>query len=316
MHQAAQRSVLRAARAGRVAASARASSSSSLFGATDSFERRHNGPSAEDQATMLRTIGCESLEDLVDKTVPAAIRRSDGLSVGEPMGEQEALSALRTIAEKNHLFKSFIGMGYYDPQTPAVIQRNILENPGWYTSYTPYQPEVAQGRLEALLNFQTMVTDMTGLEIAGASLLDEATAAAEAFNMCLSAGRGKKMKFFVADDVHPQTLGVVETRAGPHGVEVVIAPASEIAALSASKEYCGALLQYPNTWGECHSYADVAATLKANGTLLVVATDLLALTKLTPPGEFGADIAIGSAQRFGVPGELFVVYFDIFVQYD
>ena len=279
----------------------RVRASSSLFETTDSFERRHNGPSEADRLTMLRAVGCETLEELVDKTVPAAIRLKKELAVGEPMGEKDALAKLRAIADKNDCFKSFIGMGYYDPHTPAVIQRNILENPGWYTSYTPYQPEVAQGRLEALLNFQTMVTDMTGLEVAGASLLDEATAAAEAFNMCISAARGKRTKFFVADDVHPQTLGVVQTRAGPHNIEIVVAPAADVVAHAASGELAGVLLQYPNTWGECHSYAEVAKTLKDNKTLLVVATDLMALTKLTPPGEFGADIAIGSAQRLGVP---------------
>ena len=208
------------------------------------------------------------------------------------------MARLREIASANRVFKSFIGMGYYDCHTPTVILRNVLENPAWYTAYTPYQPEISQGRLEALLNFQTMVSDLTGMEIANASLLDEATAAAEAMTFCQRLSKNTAKIFFVSRDCHPQTIEVVRTRAEPLGIEVVVGDhATDLAAL----DYFGVLLQYPGSGGEIHDYADVVAAAHTKKALVVVAADLLSLTLLTPPGEFGADVAIGTTQRFGVP---------------
>jgi glycine dehydrogenase len=263
----------------------------------DEFRRRHIGPGAADTKQMLESLGLSSLDELVDKTVPAQIRLKKDLDLPEGQSEFEVLARLKEIAANNQVFRSYIGMGYYDCITPAVIQRNILENPGWYTQYTPYQAEIAQGRLEALLNFQTMVIDLTGLEVANASLLDEATAAAEA--MTMSHGlKDDRTIFFVAEDCHPQTVDVVNTRAKALGIEVVVGN-PEMFQFDA--RVFGALLQYPNTWGEIHDYASFVERAHAAGALVTVATDLLSLTLLRPPGEFGADIAVGSAQRFGVP---------------
>jgi glycine dehydrogenase len=270
-----------------------------LLRPSDTFVRRHIGPSDADVQMMLTKLGCDSLDALVDETIPAAIRLKEPLRLGGPRGEHELLAELRAIAKKNQVFRSMIGMGYYDCIVPPVIQRNILENPGWYTQYTPYQAEISQGRLEALLNFQTMVADLTGLPLANASLLDEATAAAEAMTMCRRILRGKKNGFLVASDCHPQTIAVIETRARPLGIELHVASPNEID--FEAQDLFGVLLQYPNTHGSIHDCGELVQRAHDAGALVVVATDLLALTLLKPPGEFGADIAIGSSQRFGLP---------------
>ena len=271
----------------------------------DTFPQRHIGPTEADIKEMLATLGLHSLEALSDATVPENIKARKPLALESPRGEFEALAELRALHDKNEVFRSFIGMGYYDCLTPPVIRRNILENPGWYTQYTPYQAEIAQGRLEALLNFQTMVADLTGLPLANASLLDEATAAAEAMHMCDAImqrqGKGghERTGFFVAEDCHPQTIAVVKTRAEPIGVTLHVGPPDRVDFTALN--LFGILLQYPTTHGAIPDYQDLAARAHAAGTLVVVATDLLALTLLRPPGEFGADIAVGSSQRFGVP---------------
>jgi glycine dehydrogenase len=260
------------------------------------FVRRHVGPNEAQIANMLQAVGAASLDALIDATVPEAIRRREPLDLPAPLDEPAALAEIRALAARNKPQSCHIGMGYHSCHTPPVILRNILENPGWYTAYTPYQAELAQGRLEALLNFQTMVTDLTGMEIANASLLDESTAAAEAMAMAHGVKGGDQ--FFVADNVHPQTISLLRTRAEPLGIEIVTGPWRD-AAFDAS---CfGALVQYPATDGVIDDYGDLAARIHAVGGTFVVATDLLALTLLKPPGEFGADIVIGSAQRFGVP---------------
>ena len=264
-----------------------------------SFIPRHIGPGERETAEMLEAVGYESLDALIDATVPEGIRLRRPLAIGEGKSEAETLAHMRTLAAKNQSFRSYIGTGYYDTFVPPVIQRNILENPGWYTAYTPYQAEIAQGRLEALLNFQTMVIDLTGLEIANASLLDEGTAAAEAMHLAYGA-RGKEGKelFFVADDCHPQTIDVVKTRAAARGIRVVVGnPRTH----KFGPELFGALLQYPATDGAVYDYRAVAEQVHAQNALLVVAADLLALTLITPPGEWGADVAVGTTQRFGVP---------------
>ncbi|MGB7745975.1 MAG: aminomethyl-transferring glycine dehydrogenase [Verrucomicrobiia bacterium] len=263
----------------------------------DRFVRRHIGPRPEEAAAMLKLLGHPSLEAMVDAAVPKAIRLTKPLQLPAARGEHEALAALKGIASQNQVCRSFIGMGYYDCITPAVIQRNILENPGWYTQYTPYQAEISQGRLEALLNFQTMVADLTGLDIANASLLDEATAAAEAMTMCARLKDGRNI-FFVSETCHPQNIEVVQTRAKALGIEVVVGSHEQF---SFTEKVFGALVQYPDTFGAIHDYSGFVEKAHAAGALLTVATDLLALTLIQPPGEFGADIAIGSAQRFGVP---------------
>jgi glycine dehydrogenase len=261
------------------------------------FVRRHVGPDDAQVGRMLGTIGCSSLDALIDATIPEAIRRREPLDLPAPLDEPAALAEIRELAEQNKPQPSYLGMGYHHCHTPPVILRNILENPGWYTAYTPYQAEIAQGRLEALLNFQTVVTDLTGLPIANASLLDESTAAAEAMAMAHGI-KGSGDKFFVADNVHPQTISLLHTRAAPLGIGIVTGPWRE-AALDAS--FFGALVQYPATDGAIDDYGDFAARVHGAGGTLVVAADLLALTLLKPPGEFGADIVVGSAQRFGVP---------------
>ncbi len=266
---------------------------------TDTFVRRHIGPRARHIEEMLRVLGFDSLDALSDAIVPESIRLRRALQLGPVRGEHAVLGDLRRLASKNQRFRSYIGMGYHDCITPAVIQRNILENPGWYTQYTPYQAEIAQGRLEALLNFQTMVADLTGLPMANASLLDEATAAAEAMSICHAVARRRKAGFFVARDCHPQTLAVIRTRAGTIGVRVQVGNPAE--ADWSGQDLFGILLQYPNTEGRIEDYASVCDAAHAAGALVVVATDLLALTLLRAPGEFGADVAVGSSQRFGVP---------------
>jgi glycine dehydrogenase len=270
-----------------------------LLDPTDTFVHRHIGPSDDDIQQMLATLGYDSLDGLVKDTVPAAIRLNRPLNLGPPRGEHELLAELRVIASKNQVHRSLIGMGYYDCIVPPVILRNILENPGWYTQYTPYQAEISQGRLEALINFQTMVADLTGLPLANASLLDEATAAAEAMTMCRRISKSDRNGFFVAADCHPQTIAVVQGRARPLGIAVQVGDVDKVD--FAGQNLYGLLLQYPTTDGRICDYADLIEQAHAAGVLVVVATDLLALTLLKPPGEFGADIAVGSTQRFGVP---------------
>jgi glycine dehydrogenase len=262
------------------------------------FVGRHIGPGEAEQKAMLAQLGFDSMDAFIKKVVPDSILRHDALDIGPAMSEPEALDALKAIASKNQVFTSYIGMGYYNTHTPTVILRNLLENPAWYTAYTPYQPEIAQGRLEALLNFQTMVSDLTGLEIANASLLDEATAAAEAMTFCQRVSKSKSTVFFVSQDCFPQTIDVIKTRAAPIGIDVVVG--DHRTALD-TLDCFGVLLQYPALNGDIHDYTDTVAKAHAKDALVVVAADLLALTLLTPPGEFGADVAIGSAQRFGVP---------------
>ncbi|WP_296662608.1 aminomethyl-transferring glycine dehydrogenase [Paraburkholderia sp.] len=266
----------------------------------DAFAGRHISPDAADQQAMLDTLGFASRAALIEAVIPAAIRRKEALPLGPfaaPRTEAEALTGLRALADKNQVFRSYIGQGYYDAHTPAVILRNVLENPAWYTAYTPYQPEISQGRLEALLNFQQMITDLTGLAISNASLLDEATAAAEAMTLVQRTSKSKSKIFFVADDVLPQTIEVVKTRAKPIGLEVKVGPAKEAPQAGAF----GVLLQYPGVNGDVRDYRELAQAVHAAGGAVIAAADLLALTILTPPGVWGADVAIGNAQRFGVP---------------
>jgi glycine dehydrogenase len=263
----------------------------------DQFVARHIGPSTRQQSEMLAVLGCNSLDALIDATVPPSIRLRHPLNLPAPAGEFDAMTELRGIAGSNQVFRSYIGMGYHDTITPAVILRNLFENPGWYTQYTPYQAEISQGRLEALLNFQTMISDLTGLDIANASMLDEATAAAEAMSMCHNLKSGRTV-FFVSEDCHPQTIDVVRTRARALGLTVV---AGNSETFVFDGQVFGALVQYPTTWGGVFDYRGFVEKAHAAGAMVAVACDLLALTLLKPPGEFGADIALGSAQRFGVP---------------
>ena len=271
------------------------------------FVDRHIGPRADDIELMLTTLGYASMQDFIEDVVPADIRLSSPLSLdidgkttcSQGLSEYEALDTLKQIAAQNRVYRSYIGMGYYDCFVPPVIQRNILENPGWYTQYTPYQAEISQGRLEALLNFQTMVIDLTGLPIANASLLDEATAAAEAMTMCFGKSTQKDWhNFFVSETCHPQTIAVLQTRAEPLGIKLHIGDHRKT---HFDKPILGAIVQYPATDGAIYDYRQFAEQVYAAGGLFVTATDLLALTVLKPPAEFGADIAIGNSQRFGVP---------------
>jgi glycine dehydrogenase len=266
------------------------------------FQRRHIGPNAADTQQMLETIGMGSMEELISKTVPDSIRIKKPLNVPAAMGEFEYLQHLQGIAAKNQLFKNYIGQGYYDTITPSVILRNIFENPGWYTQYTPYQAEISQGRLESLLNYQTMIADLTGLPMSNASLLDEATAAAEAMAMLFhhvnKTDNPTQPKFFVDNSTFPQTIDVLETRALPIGIELVY---GDYATATIDNTYFGALIQYPNSKGSVEDYRSFIEKVHGVGGFVVMATDLLALTLLTTPGELGADVAIGSAQRFGVP---------------
>jgi glycine dehydrogenase len=268
-----------------------------LTASPDRFVHRHIGPRPADAGEMLKLLGYASLDAMIDAAVPKPIRLARPLQLPAARSEHEALAALKEIASQNQVCRSFIGMGYYDCITPAVIQRNVLENPGWYTQYTPYQAEISQGRLEALLNFQTMVADLTDLDIANASLLDEATACAEAMTMCHRLKDGRNI-FFVSEICHPQNIEVIRTRAKALGIEVVVGSHEKF---SFTEKVFGALVQYPDTFGAIHDCSGFAEKAHAAGALLAVATDLLALTLIKPPGEFGADIAIGSAQRFGVP---------------
>ncbi len=265
----------------------------------DSFIQRHIGPDAAQTHAMLETLGVDSIAELIGKTVPENIRKTDTLALKSAVGEDQALAELKTIAAKNQIFKSYIGMGYHNTLVPKVIQRNVLENPGWYTAYTPYQPEIAQGRLEGLLNFQQMVLDLTGMEMANASMLDEGTAAAEAMAMCKrQLKKNKSSTFFVDSATHPQTIAVIQTRAEHFGFEIVVGdPQTDLAQL----ECFGALLQYPATHGEIKDLSAVIDTIHAKGALATVAADILSLVLLKAPAEMGADVVVGSNQRFGVP---------------
>jgi len=265
----------------------------------ESFVPRHVGPDEKDVAEMLKTLGFASLDELIDATIPKKIRWRDHLDLPKGLTELEVLTYFRALAAKNQVFRSFIGMGYSDTVTPPVVQRNILENPGWYTAYTPYQAEIAQGRLEALLNFQTMVSDLTALPIANASLLDEGTAAAEAMTMSYALkGKPGKEVFLVASECHPQTIDVVKTRAGVRGIEVKV---TSYADFKIGPEVFGVLVQYPATDGAVIDYTKTVDSAHAADALVTVAADILSLVLLTPPGEWGADIVVGNTQRFGVP---------------
>ncbi|MEQ1514046.1 MAG: aminomethyl-transferring glycine dehydrogenase [Lysobacteraceae bacterium] len=261
------------------------------------FIERHIGPNDAEIAQMLRAIGHDSLDAMTDAIVPASIKSPAPLALPDAMTEVEALAKIRAIADQNQIFRSFIGQGYYGTHTPNVILRNILENPAWYTAYTPYQAEISQGRMEALINFQTMCADLTGMEIANASLLDESTAAAEAMTLAKRSTKSKSSVFFVSKGVHPQTLEVLRTRAEPLGIELLIGHDAD----AVTTDCFGVLLQYPETFGRIHDYKALADAVHARGGLVAVATDLLALTLIAAPGEWGADIVVGNSQRFGVP---------------
>ena len=270
---------------------------------TDKFVNRHNGPRENDINVMLQKIGANSVDELIDQTIPSAIRLKKPLNIEAGMSEYNYHKHLKTLAAKNRVYKTYIGLGYYNTIVPPVVQRNVLENPGWYTAYTPYQAEIAQGRLEALLNFQTMIIDLTGMEIANASLLDESTAAAEAMAMLFSsrsreAVKAGATKFFVSDECYPQTIDLLKTRATPLDIELVI---GNFQTTILDNNVYGALLQYPTSDGKVHEYADFVKKVKANGTAVAVAADVLSLVLLTPPGEWGADVVVGNTQRFGVP---------------
>src|SRR3954451_17646858 len=274
-----------------------------LFAQQDTeFERRHIGPDKTEVKEMLTTIGVESIEELINKTIPPSIHLEQPLRLPAAISEYEYLNELKQVALKNKVYKTWVGQGYYNTITPSVILRNLFENPGWYTQYTPYQAEISQGRLESLLNFQTMIADLTGLELANASLLDEATAAAEAMAMLFhhvnNPGKITKPKFFVDNHAFPQTKDVIVTRATPIGVELVF---GEYAEAQLDETYFGAFIQYPNNNGSIEDYKAFIEQVHAVEGYVVMATDLLALTLLTSPGELGADVAVGSAQRFGVP---------------
>ncbi|MCA8884581.1 MAG: aminomethyl-transferring glycine dehydrogenase subunit GcvPA, partial [Rhodobacteraceae bacterium] len=263
----------------------------------DFANRRHIGPSPEEMEAMLQVVGAASLTALIDETVPASIRQKEPLDFGKPKSESELLLHMRKVAGQNKVLTSLIGMGYYDTLMPPAIQRNVFENPAWYTAYTPYQPEISQGRLEALLNYQTMISDLTGLEIANASLLDEATACAEAMTMAQRVAKSKATAFFVDENCHPQNIAVMQTRAAPLGIEVIVgAPAD----LDPSQVF-GAIFQYPGTYGGLTDFSGPIAALHDAQAIGVMVADPLALTILKEPGAMGADIAVGSTQRFGVP---------------
>ncbi len=264
----------------------------------DFANRRHIGPSPKEIQAMLDVVGADSLDALVDETIPRTLRQAHPLGLGDPMSEREAIGVLRDVAGRNRCLQSLIGQGFYGTQTPAVIQRNILENPAWYTAYTPYQPEISQGRLEALLNFQTMVSDLTALDVANASLLDEASAAAEAMMMAQRIAKSRKSGFFVDAECHPQNIAVIRTRAEPLGIDVIVGyPASDLDA----ETVFGAIFQYPGTHGDVRDFSEVIRALHESDAVGAMIADPLALTMLKPPGEMGADIAVGSTQRFGFP---------------
>lgn len=277
-----------------------ASSTSDVFKATDQFLARHMGSQGADRQKMLQTVGFSNMEDLISSTVPGSIRLEKPLNLDAPLSESEALNKLKGIMSKNKVYKNFIGMGYYETLTPGVILRNVLENPGWYTAYTPYQAEIAQGRLQSLLNFQTMVTDLTGMALSNASLLDEATAAAEAMSMCYSLKNMKKKKFFVDERCQPQNIALARTRGDALGLEVIVGSVDRDLNLT-GKDYCGVMVQYPDTYGGVKDWTEFNNHAHAHETMVVACTDLMASVLMKPVGEQGFDIAVGSAQRFGVP---------------
>jgi len=264
---------------------------------TADFPARHIGPRKHDVRSMLKQMGFMSLDELTNAAVPDDIKLNRNLQIDQPLSEFELIKRIQSIADKNKIWRSYIGMGYYNTCIPHTILRNMFENPGWTTQYTPYQPEIAQGRLESLLNYQTMVTDLTGLEVANASLLDEGTAAAEALGLCFRVN--KRRRFLLSDKLHPQTISCVETRAGPFGIKIEIVDVNNVD--FSGKDIGGIIFQYPDTEGSIHNFSDVIQRAADNGTLTICATDLMALTILKPPGEFGVDIALGTSQRFGVP---------------
>ncbi|HEY7274121.1 MAG TPA: glycine dehydrogenase (aminomethyl-transferring), partial [Actinoplanes sp.] len=266
------------------------------------FASRHIGPDHDEQARMLKAVGYGSLDELMDAAIPEVIRWHGTLDLPPAATEEEAVAELRAVAARNTVTTSMIGLGYYGTVTPAVIRRNVLENPAWYTAYTPYQPEISQGRLEALLNFQTMVTDLTGLTTANASMLDEGTAAAEAMTLARRASKVKSPVYVVDADTLPQTVTILRTRAEPLGIELrLVDLAAEDARAALPAEFFGLHLQYPGASGAVRDHAALVEAAHAAGALITVAADLLALTLLRPPGEIGADIAAGTTQRFGVP---------------
>ena len=264
----------------------------------DRFLNRHIGPSSTEVEDMLEFLGFKNLSDFSNSIIPSTIISSNNMNIPSAISESEVLIKLESLASKNIINKNFLGHGYFGTKTPLVIKRNILENPGWYTQYTPYQAEIAQGRLEALLNFQTMVCDLTGMEIANGSLLDEATAAAEAMSMACNSLRGKRSTFLVSDLVNIQTINVIKTRAEPLNIKVLVSPYSEF---KLSKDVFGIFLQYPAVDGSIADYSDIISKSQEIGAMSIVSTDLLSLCLLKPPGEWGADIVIGNSQRFGVP---------------
>ncbi|MES1206143.1 MAG: glycine dehydrogenase (aminomethyl-transferring), partial [Pseudomonadota bacterium] len=271
----------------------------------DQFRNRHIGPDDHEVAAMCKSLGVADLDALIDQVVPASIRAQAALALPAAQSEHELLIECWRLATHNQVFRSFIGLGYSDCITPPVIQRNILENPGWYTQYTPYQAEISQGRLEALLNFQTMIGDLTGLPIANASLLDEGTAAAEAMHMLAAVapdtGDADERAFWISADCHPQTIAVVKTRAEPLGIPVVVGDHQAVAQAGFPRKMFGALLQYPASDGAVYDYRAFMEHAHREGALVIMAADLLGMAVLTPPGELGADVAVGSSQRFGVP---------------
>ena len=264
----------------------------------DIFTERHIGPSDDDIALMLNDLGFSSMSEFINNVIPDSIVLNSRLNVGDGIGEKEALKILKSYASKNKVFKSYLGNGYYGTVTPGVIKRNILENPGWYTQYTPYQAEIAQGRLEALLNFQTMVSDLTGMDIANASLLDEATAAAEAMSMACNALRGKRSTLAIIDDMNQQTVNVVKTRAEPLEIKIVEVSSSD---LTVDEDIFAIMVQYPSRSGTIRDYSKLVEEAHAKGSLVIVVADLMSLCLLKSPGSWGADIVIGNSQRFGVP---------------
>ncbi|MFN9819739.1 MAG: glycine dehydrogenase, partial [Akkermansiaceae bacterium] len=272
---------------------------SEIMAATSSFLARHIGPSESEKSEMLKQVGHGTLDELISEAVPAGIRMEGELNLPPALSENEALAWLRAWMSQNQVLKSFIGQGYYGTLTPGVILRNILENPGWYTAYTPYQAEIAQGRLEALLNFQTLITDLSGLDVANASLLDEGTAAAEAVTLALS-GKPKGKTVFISDRCHLQTIDVVQTRCEPLGLDVIVGDWQNFDPATADNLFA-VIVQYPDTRGRIDDFSSFFEKCKAAGAVAICAADLLALTLLKSPGEFGADICVGSSQRFGVP---------------
>ncbi|MBT7305231.1 MAG: glycine dehydrogenase (aminomethyl-transferring), partial [Bacteroidetes bacterium] len=270
---------------------------------TDSFALRHIGPRKEDLQKMLDTVGAQSMEELINQTIPNDIRLEKDLTLDMAMSEQQYLEHIGELATKNQVFKTYMGLGYHQAITPPVIQRNILENPGWYTAYTPYQAEIAQGRLEALLNYQTMITDLTGMELANASLLDESTAAAEAMALLFAVRERQQKKdgvnkFFVSEDILPQTLSLLQTRATPIGIELVV---GDHEAFDFSSEFFAAILQYPGKSGKVYDFRSFVADANKNQIKIAVAADILSLVKLESPGSFGVDVVVGTTQRFGIP---------------